>query len=302
MMPPRDLQASQPTPAESPGRDSTLGSSSTTEPQVLSLYPAIPPPLDIPLIDTGVHPCSYLPDRNSSNRAFWADALPTDIYQAYMDAGFRRSGKIIYQPACLGCRKCISIRVPVAEFQASKSQRRVWRKNQDLVVSVAEPAADSESYQLYRKYVTQWHGRAEDPDEDRDDASWSAFVTFLYESPVRSLEYRYRDQTGRLIGVGICDLSAVALSSVYFYYDPDASHRSLGTYAALYEIERCRNFQVPYYYLGYWIDGCRTMSYKSSYRPYELLQTDGKWRRMSMESAGDSAPTSDSSLSPSGES
>src|SRR5690349_11416678 len=82
-------------------------------------------------------PCPYLPDRLSTTRAFFAlDELSPSKYHELMDAGFRRSGRVIYQPACEGCRACVPIRIPVASFSPSKSQRRAWRRNQDLKVTV----------------------------------------------------------------------------------------------------------------------------------------------------------------------
>jgi len=63
--------------------------------------------------------------------------VPADTYHAFMDAAFRRSGRLIYQPICAGCRACTPIRVPVAAFEPTKSQRRVMRKNADLVIDVA---------------------------------------------------------------------------------------------------------------------------------------------------------------------
>ena len=242
-----------------------------------SHYPAIPPPVRVRLVDTGAHPCPYLPGRTSSNRAFWAEAMPPIVYQAFMDAGFRRSGKVVYQPACRGCRTCRSIRVPVESFIPSKSQRRAMRRNADLTVSVGDPVPDAERFALYRNYVTQWHGKSA-AGADADDDSYEAFRSFLYESPVQTLEYAYRDAAGKLLAVGICDLSPISLSSVYFYFDPGEAGRSLGTFGALYEIEDCRRRGLDYYYLGYWVDGCGAMHYKASYRPYELLHSDGRWR------------------------
>jgi arginyl-tRNA--protein-N-Asp/Glu arginylyltransferase len=229
------------------------------------------------LVSTGSHACPYLPSRQSSNRAFWAEEMPPPVYHAFMDAGFRRSGKVVYQPACAGCRRCLSLRVPVATFEPSKSQRRCWRRNQALSVTVGSPVADDERYRLYRKYVTEWHDKPS-ADDDGDSSDYESFVQFLYDSPVQTAEYCYRDESGRLMAVGICDVSERSLSSVYFYHDPAESRRGLGTFGAIYEIEDAKTRGIPYYYLGYWVDGCRTMAYKATYRPHELLGPDGVWR------------------------
>ena len=81
-----------------------------------------------------------------------------------------------------------------------------------------------------------------------------------------------------MLGVGLCDLSPASLSSVYFYHDPAESHRGLGTFGVLYEIEYARELSIPYYYLGYWIKGCGAMEYKAAFRPNQVLWPDGQWR------------------------
>ena len=242
-------------------------------PQTLSHYPALPPPILVRLTTLGEQPCQYLRGRLSESRAAWAEELPPALYHRFMDAGFRRSGKLLYQPACRSCRACQPIRVPVAEFQPSKSQRRCRQRNGDLAVSVEEPEPTDEKYDLYRHYVAGRFGRR--PEEE----SRESFEAFLYDSPVDTVEFTYRDGAGRLLAVGICDVCRQSLSSVYFYYDPAETRRGLGTFGALREIEAARRLGIPHYYLGFWIAGCDTMRYKADFRPNEVLCTDGVWRR-----------------------
>jgi leucyl-tRNA---protein transferase len=235
-----------------------------------SHFPALPPPVAIPLTVQPQQACPYLPGRVERCRAFAVSRMPSELYHEFMDAGFRRSGLVVYQPVCGTCRACQSIRVPVDQFYASHSQRRCWRKNSDLVVTVGPPSVTDEKYDLFVRYQTQWHAgtMATDPD---------AFAAFLYESPADTLEFMYRDAAGKLLAVGICDICTRSLSTVYFYFDPDAAGRGLGTYGALTEIGFAQRKAIPYYYLGYFIKGCSTMEYKSNFRPYELLQGDGTW-------------------------
>jgi arginyl-tRNA--protein-N-Asp/Glu arginylyltransferase len=241
--------------------------------QRISLYPALPAPISTRLTVLPAHPCPYIPGRESVSRAVYASSLPGEVYHNFMDAGFRRSGRVIYQPVCRGCRACVPIRVVVDHFAPSKSQRRCWRRNSDLRVEVTDdPCADGERFDLYRRYIAQWHGR-EEP-ESRED-----FETFLYDSPVATIECSYRDARGALLAVGICDVCpAHSLSSVYFYFDPNESRRGLGTFGAMYEIELARQRAIPYYYLGYWVQPCGAMRYKEDFRPNELLGADGAWR------------------------
>ncbi|XP_069950223.1 arginyl-tRNA--protein transferase 1 isoform X6 [Cherax quadricarinatus] len=81
---------------------------------------------------------------------------------------------------------------------------------------------------------------------------------------------------GRLIAVGVLDILPHCLSSVYFYYDPEFSFLSLGTYASLREIALTRELQrrVPslkWYYMGFYIHSCPKMRYKGRYNPSFLL-------------------------------
>jgi len=187
-----------------------------------------------------------------------------------MNAGFRRSGRLIYQPICCGCRSCVPIRVEVDQFVPSKSQRRRLRRNADISLAIDSPKTTDEKFALYSRYLQEWHGEAAHSREE--------FERFLYDSPVQTIEFTYRDSAGELLAVGICDVCASSLSSVYFYFDPSRASRSLGTYGVLCEIDYARSLGIPYYYLGYWVRGCRSMQYKSDFAPAQLLATDGSWQ------------------------
>jgi arginine-tRNA-protein transferase len=238
-----------------------------------SPFPNLPPPVDVPMATPAPHPCPYLPDRQATLRAFYAPRMPPELYHQFQDAGFRRAGLVVYQPVCIGCRACKPIRIPVAEFKPGKSFRRCLRRNGDIKVSIDIPVLSEEKYDLYRRYLIARHAGKSDDDAQSPEE-------FLYRSPVDTIEFTYRvGPTGRLAAVGICDVSTQSLSSVYFYFDPDESWRGLGNFGALMEIDFARQKQIPYWYLGYWVKGCRSMEYKADFRPHELLHTDGVWRR-----------------------
>lgn len=238
-----------------------------------SFYPGPPPPVSVELTTIPPHACPYLPGRQATLRAFYADRIAPDVYHNFLDASFRRSGSVVYQPVCHGCRACQPLRVPVAEFRADKSQRRCRRRNSDLAITTAEPRPTDEKYDLYRRYQTHRHSVAETDDR-------SAFEHFLYRSPVDTLEFEYRDPAGRLLAIGICDICRKSLSSVYFYFDPAECRRGLGTYGALCEIDFAKRSGIGHYYLGFWVPGCRKMGYKADFRPCQILHPDGCWREV----------------------
>jgi len=216
------------------------------------------------------HACPYLPDRTSRTVFFICSRMGPLAYQELMDAGYRRNGHLIYRPDCVSCHECVSLRVPVADFVPSRSQRRVLRRNADVNVRIGPPDCTEEKYRLFRKYLRHQHdGTMSDSRQD--------FIDFLYRSPIDTWELEYRVGK-RLVAVGIVDVCPRSLSSVYFYFDPAEARRSLGVFGALYEIGRCAELGLPYWYVGYYIRDCRRMNYKARFRPYELLGPDGTWR------------------------
>lgn len=248
-----------------------MSSLPTSPSQIYSHYPAIPAPRPLRLTTLLPTNCGYLPGRIARFRAFTVRTMDGGVHEQFMDAGFRRAGRLLYQPVCPGCRACTPIRIPVERFRPSRSQRRCLTRNADLVIEIDEPRLDDERVALYTRYQLERHREQVPPDR-------AELFQFLYDSPVRSIEVCLRDAQRRLLAVGICDVGPSSLSTVYCFYDTRQSKRGLGTFSALVEIEHARRLGLAYYYLGYWVPGCAAMEYKRSYRPYELLGIDGVWR------------------------
>ena len=225
------------------------------------------------LVTGDPHPCPYLKDREALEEAFMAEDFPPELYHDFMNHGFRRSGRIFYRPTCKNCSECKSLRIPIKDFTPNKSQRRVLRKNEDIKVQEKKPRFTAEKYRMYAKYIECQHTKGfQDSPED--------LYRFLYTSSVSTVEFEYRLQE-RVVAVGIVDECSRSLSSVYTYFDPEFSSRSLGTYSALHEIRVCKDRSIPYYYMGYYINDCPAMSYKTRYQPYETLTPGGAWIRSS---------------------
>ncbi len=224
------------------------------------------------------HPCPYLPGRFAREEVFRADALPPELYHDFMDHGFRRSGVLIYRPVCDGCAECYQLRVPAQGFVPSKSQRRVMRKGSDVTVKAGKPRITKEKWKIYSDYLAFQHTSG-------DNDSFQDLERFLYNSPVHTYELEYR-VGDKLAAVSIVDICSRSMSSVYVYYDPDFSPRSLGTYSALREIDLCRRKGIPFYYLGFYVPGCPAMNYKARFAPSEILVEECKWEPLSPAGPG----------------
>ena len=215
---------------------------------------------------TQPHACSYLPDEQATP-LFLDPSQPMDV-QVYADLsemGFRRSGDHLYRPHCLRCDACTATRIPVALFNPSRQQKRIFKRNADLHVQVARPGFSEEHFDLYQRYIQQRHA-----DGDMYPPSRDQFSTFLVRDLPFSRFYEFR-LDGRLLAVAVTDVLPNGLSAVYTFYDPDEERRSLGRYCILWQITEAERLGLEAVYLGYWIKNCKKMNYKTEYRPIELL-------------------------------
>jgi arginine-tRNA-protein transferase len=203
------------------------------------------------------------------SEAYCVDQLDPTMYQKLLARGFRRSGRIVYRPRCRACRECRQLRIPVQQFAPTRSMRRVLRRNSDLDVRVGSPTVNDEKFKLYEQYLNHQHNGSM-------SRTLESFREFLYDSPTQTYEFAYT-LGEQLIGVSIADRVPDGLSSVYMYFDPQFADRSLGTFSILWEAQFCRQEGLAYYYLGFFVAGSQTMSYKARFAPNEILVGDDRW-------------------------
>jgi arginine-tRNA-protein transferase len=219
--------------------------------------------------------CGYLPDQLWSLEYEYAGAITPAEYELRMSQGWRHFGRMLFHPACRECRACRSLRIPVRSFRADRSQRRAWKCNQDLRVEIGEPAVSRVKLKLYDRYhafQTDSKGWPMHPAKDAE-----SYAESFTRNPFPVQEWCY--YLGRqLVGVGYVDDLPASQSAIYFFYDPDQRDRSLGTFNVLSILDRAARAKKEYLYLGYFVAGCRSMEYKTRFRPNQLLGLDGQWR------------------------
>ena len=233
---------------------------------------------------TAPYPCSYLPGREARSQVATPSFLISSaVYSELVRQGFRRSGTFTYRPRCDGCLACVPARVPVNEFAASRTQRRAWKKNSHLQASLHPLEDKPEYFDLYQRYQNARHLEG-----GMNHDSHEQYRKFLLHSHVDSMLVEFRE-TGVLRMVSIIDALDDGLSSVYTFFEPDLKQASFGTYNVLWQIELCRQLQLPYLYLGYWIKECRKMSYKANFKPLQGLM-QGEWQTLGLHSTTSPLP------------
>ena len=228
---------------------------------------------EIKVYTTFPHRCSYLEDEEATT--LFVDPrqkLSPELYTQLSLLGFRRSGDHVYRPHCALCNACIASRVRVQEFQASRTQQRISKRNSDLRIEQSDSILDDEAYSLYRYYIESRHA-----DGDMYPPEREQYESFLNDGLGCAIYYRLY-QGNRLVAVTVADKMLDGLAAIYSFFDPDQPRRSLGTEAILLQIREAQQMSLPFVYLGYWIDGCRKMSYKSRFSPLELF-VDGHWQQ-----------------------
>ena len=233
--------------------------------------------------------CPYLPDR--FERKVFAHLPLNDgalVNDSLTQVGFRRSQNIAYRPACEACAACVSARIPIRDFEMSRSRRKTLARNGDLKRHLVEAEATMEQFDLLRRYLLARHA-----DGGMADMAWPDYVAMVEDTalPTHIMEYRTVSSDGGpgdLVACALVDQLVDGLSLVYSFYDPSLPRRSLGGFMILDHVSQAHLLGLPYVYLGYWVRGSEKMDYKVRYAPIELLKPEG-WMLMSARDHSDPA-------------
>ena len=213
--------------------------------------------------------CSYLEDKEQTTHYKIIENCSTESCESLIERGYRRFGKMYFRPICATCNECQSIKIDIKNFEFTKSAKRVMNKAKNIRTFIQKPNVSQEHLDLFDKYHLYMHEKKGwNYSKTTSQHYYSSFVTghgdFGYEV------LYYDDE--KLIAVDLIDILQNGVSSIYFYYDPEYAKYSLGKLSLYHQIKYAKNAGKKWIYLGYYVEECPSLSYKSEYTPYVTLQ------------------------------
>ena len=224
-----------------------------------------PKSTDFSMLD---YDCAYLEGKSVRMSYKHIENATQEYNTALINRGWRRFGNYYFHPICNGCNECKSLRIDVNNFKLRKSQKKAIKRNKETEIIIQKPTLSTAHIELYNKYHAykhkqdDWTHRNISPREYREN-----FVEGAHDFGKEILYL----VDGELVGVDLIDILDDGISSIYFYYDPNYLNLSLGTYSLLYQVELAKVLDLPWIYLGYWVDGCKAFTYKTKFEPQDVL-------------------------------
>jgi arginine-tRNA-protein transferase len=216
--------------------------------------------------------CNYIPEEQEQLLVSMAPPEElSDAYSQLMHVGFRRSGEQLYRPHCPNCNRCQSIRVFSTHFAPSKSQKRILNKNREWNIRISEHERD-DHYPLYERYIEAFHS-----DGSMYPPNYTQYRNFIRCQWQQPMFIEARKPDGSLLAVAVTDKVRDGLSALYTYYCPTHEKYSLGKFMIMQQIAQTKAMGLPFLYLGFQIDECRKMNYKTAFLPYQRL-IENQWQ------------------------
>jgi arginine-tRNA-protein transferase len=207
------------------------------------------------------------------NEEFYAfDVSPQEL-DALLADGWRHFG-IHFFRYNLGfhereIRLVIPLRIRLSNFSFSKSQRRVFKRNQDLRIVVRPVEISAEKESLFDRHKRRFK-------EGIPDSLYD-FISFDAESvPCEAKEVCVYDDE-KLLAASFFDVGEKAISGVYAIFEPTETRRSLGILTMLVEIEYALENAKDFYYQGYAYEGNSFYDYKKRFAALEKYDWSENW-------------------------
>lgn len=211
---------------------------------------------------------------NRVSDMYITESMSLKLWEEMLAKGWRHNGKLIFRTSHdidenATLNDIIPLRYDLKNFLFTKSQRKIFNKNQDLTHIFRPVKIDEEKHELFAQHVERF--RFNKPH------SIFNFISEDLNKPFKTWELCvYKDE--KLIACSFLDITKQALSSTYAMFDLQESKRSLGIYTMILEIQCAIEKKKKYYYPGYAYEKPSFYEYKKKFSNVEFYdwQKD-KW-------------------------
>ncbi len=170
--------------------------------------------------------------------------------------------------------RVLPLRIVLDHFDLAKDQKRILKKNTDLMIEYGPVQIDEEHLSLFEKHKIRFN---QNPPE-------SLYVYFDQDhvgtvpNPIwQCAVYMETIMGKRLIAVSYFDLGEESLSSIFATFDPECESRSLGTFTLLMEVLFAQQHHKKYVYTGYSYKTPSHYDYKKRFKGSEFYDYIDSW-------------------------
>jgi arginine-tRNA-protein transferase len=203
--------------------------------------------------------------------------LPGSTFDLLMQDGWRLLGGVFVRhnhTKWLGqpCQT-IPLRIRLANFTISKSQRKVLQRNADLKVTFGPITINDQKKLLFLLHTERF--------SENIPPEIECFINERSDVlPVPGGEFSvYEGDT--LIACSYIHVGDKCVNGTYCFYDPAYGHRSLGTFTFLLELFYGIENGFQFYYQGYTYNIPSGMDYKKGFHGVEKMDwANSKWSYM----------------------
>lgn len=211
------------------------------------------------------------------NEEFFTSQIVPERLDLFLADGWRHFGEHFFRYN-LGwyqndIRAVIPLRIRLADFTFSKSQRRILSKNQDLQTVIRPIEITSETVSMFERHRRRFA-------ENIPDSIYTFLSLEPANVPCEALEIAVYNQE-KLLAKSFFDVGVSSISSIYGIFEPEITDRSLGVLTMLLEIDFATKSGKTFYYHGYAYEGNSFYDYKKRFRNLERFDWRGNWENFS---------------------
>ena len=207
------------------------------------------------------------------NEEFYAEGVSPEQLDELLANGWRHFGTHFFRYNLglyeFDIRRVIPLRIRLADFTPTKSQRRVLKRNSDLRTHIGPIEITDEIETIFDRHKTRFGaGRPE------------SIYDFLSPQPAvlpGEANAIYVFKGDELLAASFFDIGRTATSGIYAIFEPKESDRGLGIFTMLKEIEFAIASDREFYYQGYSYEGESFYDYKKRFRGTEGYDWNGRW-------------------------